>query len=117
LTAIWEAAGSPWSVRLQALLPCGGPGPVATRGSPPPSASPLRTISPQQIDHRLAPVKRRLKTRRDGRTKPGRLGCIRESSPSFQSSFAMAMFLSLESAYQSGRLERSFHEGGRIDVP
>jgi len=33
----------------------------------------LRAISPRQIDRRLAPVKRQLKTRRYGRTKPGTL--------------------------------------------
>src|SRR3990172_5231737 len=73
LTAIWEAAGYPWSVRLTALLPLWLPWARRRLRLSATVCRQLRTISPRQIDRRLAPVKRQLKTRRYGRTKPGTL--------------------------------------------
>jgi hypothetical protein len=73
LQVIWEAAGYPWSVRLKALLP--GWLPWARRRLRLSAAvcQQLRRLSPRQMDRRLGPVKRTLKTRRYGRTKPGTL--------------------------------------------
>jgi hypothetical protein len=71
LTTIWEAAGYPWSVRLKALLPLWLPWARCRLRLSATVCRQLRTISPRQIDRRLAPVKRTLTTRRDGRTKPG----------------------------------------------
>src|SRR5262249_7399628 len=73
LTTIWEAAGYPWSVRLHALLPLWLPWARRRLGLSATVCQHLRTISPRQIDRRLSPTKRRLKTRRYGRTKPGTL--------------------------------------------
>jgi len=73
LKQIWAAAGYPWSVRLKALLPLWLP--WARRHLPldATTEAQLRRISARQIDRRLAPHKRDLKTRRYGRTKPGTL--------------------------------------------
>ena len=71
LTMIWEAAGYPWSVRLQAVLPVWLPWARRRRRLSATVCRQLRSISPRQIDRRLAPAKRRLRTRRYGRTKPG----------------------------------------------
>jgi hypothetical protein len=73
LTAIWEAAGYPWSVRLKALLPLWLPWARRRLRLSATVCQQLRAISPRQIDRRLAPVKRTLTTRRYGRTKPGTL--------------------------------------------
>jgi hypothetical protein len=73
LTAIWEAAGYPWSVRLKALLPLWLPWARRRLGLSAPVCQQLRRISPRQIDRRLGPTKRQLQTRRYGRTKPGTL--------------------------------------------
>jgi hypothetical protein len=73
LTAIWEAAGYPWSVRLKALLPLWLPWARRRLRLSATVCRQLRTISPRQIDRRLAPAKRTLTTRRYGRTKPGTL--------------------------------------------
>jgi len=73
LTAIWEAAGYPWSVRLKALLPLWLPWARRRLRLSATVCQQLRAISPRQIDRRLAPTKRTLKTRRYGRTKPGTL--------------------------------------------
>jgi len=73
LTAIWEAAGYPWSARLKALLPLWLPWARRRLRLSATVCRQLRAISPRQIDRRLAPVKRTLKTRRYGRTKPGTL--------------------------------------------
>jgi hypothetical protein len=73
LTVIWEAAGYPWSVRLKARLPLWLPWARRRLGLSAPVCRQLRTISPRQIDRRLAATKRRLTTRRYGRTKPGTL--------------------------------------------
>jgi hypothetical protein len=73
LTAIWEAAGYPWSVRLTALLPLWLPWARRRLGLSATICQQRRAISPRQIDRRLGPTKRRLRTRRYGRTKPGTL--------------------------------------------
>ena len=73
LTAIWEAAGYPWSVRLKALLPLWLPWARRRMRLSAGVCRQLATISPRQMDRRLAALKRRLKTRRYGRTKPGTL--------------------------------------------
>ena len=73
LTVIWEAAGYPWSVRLKALLPAWLPWARRRLGLSTAVCRQLRAISARQIDRRLAPRKRRLRTRRYGRTKPGSL--------------------------------------------
>lgn len=73
LAAIWEAAGFPWSLRLQALLPLWLPWARQRVGVSPPLTQQLLALSPRQMDRRLQPSKRRLKRRRYGRTKPGTL--------------------------------------------
>jgi hypothetical protein len=73
LTAIWEAAGYPWSVRLKALLPLWLPWARRRLRLSASVCQQLRAISPRQIDRRLAATKRQLTTRRYGRTKPGTL--------------------------------------------
>ena len=73
LAAIWAAAGWPWSVRLQALLPLWLPWARARFRLPPALERQLLALSPRQMDRRLQPRKRQLKTRRYGRTKPGTL--------------------------------------------
>ncbi len=73
LTAIWEAAGYPWSVRLKALVPLWLPWARRRLRLSATVCQQLRAISPRQIDRRLALTKRQLKTRCYGRTKPGTL--------------------------------------------
>jgi hypothetical protein len=73
LHAIWQAAGYPWSVRLKALLPLWLPWARRRLRSARSVERQLLTISPRQIDRRLAPHKRQLTTRLYGRTKPGTL--------------------------------------------
>jgi hypothetical protein len=73
LRAIWEAAGYPWSVRLKALLPLWLPWARRRLRLSASVCQQLRRISPRQMDRRLATMKRRLKARRYGRTKPGSL--------------------------------------------
>jgi hypothetical protein len=73
LTAIWEAAGYPWSVRLKALLPLWLPWARRRLRLSATVCQQLRAISPRQIDRRLAPTKRQLQRHRYGRTKPGTL--------------------------------------------
>ena len=58
LTTIWEAAGYPWSVRLKALLPLWLPWARRRLRLSATVCRQLRTISPRQIDRRLAPAKR-----------------------------------------------------------
>ena len=72
LTAIWEAAGYPCSVRLKALLPLWLPGPKSARALGP---NPKATAHDQPRYHRrrLKPKTRQLKKRLYGRTKPGTL--------------------------------------------
>jgi hypothetical protein len=73
LRVIWEAAGYPWSVRLKALLPAWVPWAQRRLRLSASVCERLRQLSPRQMDRRLGPVKRTLKTRRYGRTKPGTL--------------------------------------------
>ena len=73
LTAIWTAAGYPWSVRLKALLPLWLPHVRRRLRLTRAVEQQLLTISPRQIDRRLAPQKRHLTKRLYGRTKPGTL--------------------------------------------
>ena len=73
LAAIWRAAGYPWSLRLQALLPLWLPwARVRFRLSPALEQQLLR-LSSRQMDRRLAPYRRPGRTGRYGGTKPGAL--------------------------------------------
>lgn len=73
LTAVWEAAGYPWSVRLKALLPLWLPW-VRKRFRPPREVEQqLLCISSRQMDRRLRPKKTQLRRRLYGRTRPGAL--------------------------------------------
>jgi hypothetical protein len=73
LREIWTAAGYPWSVRLKALMPLWLPWARRRLRLSAAVCVLLQGISPRQIDRVLRPVKRTLKTRRYGRTKPGTL--------------------------------------------
>lgn len=73
LSAIWEAASYPWSVRLKALLPVWMPWARKRFHLMPRLEQQLLRLSPRTIDYRLGPKKRQLKKRIYGRTKPGTL--------------------------------------------
>lgn len=73
LTAVWTAAGYPWSVRLKALLPAWLPWARKRLALTAAVDAALRTISARQIDRVLAPRKRVIRRRQYGRTKPGTL--------------------------------------------
>ena len=73
LRQIWEAAGYPWSLRLQALLPTWLPWATRRWKISREVADRLRTMSPRQMDRCLHPFRRELRKRQYGRTKPGRL--------------------------------------------
>jgi hypothetical protein len=73
LRQIWEAAGYPWSVRLQALLPTWLPWAVRRFRVADDVVARLRTMSPRQMDRCLRPFKQELRKRQYGRTKPGTL--------------------------------------------
>jgi hypothetical protein len=73
LRAIWEAAGYPWSRRLKALWPLWLPWARRRRRLRPSVERQLLAISPRQMDRRLAPHRREIRTRLYGRTKPGTL--------------------------------------------
>jgi len=73
LTAIWEAAGYPWSVRLKALLPSWMPWIRKRYRMTPQIEKQLLGISARQIDRRLKAKKSERKRRIYGRTKPGSL--------------------------------------------
>lgn len=73
LREIWTAAGYPWSLRLQALMPLWLSWAQRRFRLSAPVCAQLQAISPRQIDRVLHPVKRTLTTRRYGRTKPGTL--------------------------------------------
>jgi transposase InsO family protein len=73
LTAIWKAAGYPWSVRLKALLPVWMPWVRRRFHLSPKIEQQLLHISPRQIDRRLRAQKLQLQRRIYGRTKPGTL--------------------------------------------
>ena len=73
LTAVWEAAGYPWSVRLKALLGNWIPW-VRKRYRPSAEVEKqLLAMSARQMDRRLAGRKREQKRKTYGRTKPGAL--------------------------------------------
>ncbi len=73
LTAIWEAAGYPWSVRLQALLPLWMPWVRQRFRIRKEIERQLLSMSPRQMDRRLRAKKTERRRRIYGRTKPGRL--------------------------------------------
>jgi hypothetical protein len=73
LTAIWEAAGYPCSVRLKALLPLWQPWAIKRLGLTAQVQKQLLRISPPTIDRRLKGKRSQLKKRLYGRTKPGTL--------------------------------------------
>jgi len=73
LTAVWEAAGYPWSVRLQAILPTWMPWIRKRFSIGPETERELLAISPRQMDRRLGDQKRQARRRLYGRTKPGLL--------------------------------------------
>ncbi len=73
LTAVWEAAGYPWSVRLKALLPAWMPWIRKRFRLRPEIERQLRKISARQIDRRLKAQKTQRRRRIYGRTKPGYL--------------------------------------------
>jgi len=73
LLTVWTAAGYPWSLRLKALLPLGLPHLRRRQHLARELERQLLTISPRQIDRRLAPHRRQLTKRLYGRTKPGTL--------------------------------------------
>jgi len=73
LTAVWEAAGYPWSLRLKALLPGWMPWIRKRFGLLPGVEKELLRISPRQMDRRLKAQKTHRRRRIYGRTKPGYL--------------------------------------------
>jgi len=73
LVAVWTAAGYPWSVRLKALLPAWLPWARRRLRLTTATEQAVLRISARQIDRRLQPYKRELRTRLYGRTKPGTL--------------------------------------------
>jgi len=73
LSKIWEAAGYPWSWRLQALLPIWLPWARQRLRISPALEEQLVAMSPRTMDRRLQPLKRQLGRRLYGRTKPGSL--------------------------------------------
>ena len=73
LTSVWEAAGYPWSLRLKALLPAWMPWIRKRFKLSPQIEKQLLSISPRQMDRRLAAKKNQQRRRIYGRTKPGYL--------------------------------------------
>jgi hypothetical protein len=73
LTAVWKAAGYPWSVRLKALLPTWLPWIRKHHGLTAKLEEQLLRISARQIDRRLREEKKRAGRRLYGGTKPGSL--------------------------------------------
>jgi transposase InsO family protein len=73
LTAVWEAAGYPWSVRLKALLPPWMPWIRKRFRLRPEVERQLLQISARQIDRRLKAQKTQKRRHLYGRTKPGYL--------------------------------------------
>jgi hypothetical protein len=73
LETIWTAAGYPWSVRLQALIPLWLPWARRRLRLTRPIEEALRRMSPRQMDRRLQSKKRQISKRLYGRTKPGTL--------------------------------------------
>lgn len=73
LTAVWEAAGYPWSVRLKALLPQWLPWIRKRFRLRPEIEQQLLRISARQMDRRLKAQKTQRRRSIYGRTKPGYL--------------------------------------------
>ena len=73
LTAVWEAAGYPWSVRLKALLPLWMPWIRKHYRVRPEMEKQLLRMSARQMDRRLKSQKTQRRRRIYGRTKPGYL--------------------------------------------
>ena len=73
LTAVWEAAGYPWSVKLKALLPLWMPWIRRRFRLSERLERQLLRLSSRQMDRRLRGRKTQLRRRRYGRTKPGTL--------------------------------------------
>lgn len=73
LQSVWEASGYLWSRRLKAALPLWMPWVRQRFKTTPEQERQLQAISPAPIDRRLQAVKRQLKKRIYGRTKPGTL--------------------------------------------
>lgn len=73
LSAVWEAAGYPWSVRLKALLPSWLPWIRKRYRLRADMEKQLLGISARQMDRRLQAKKQQQKRRMYGRTKPGTL--------------------------------------------
>jgi len=73
LTAVWAAAGYPWSVRLRALLPQWMPWMRQRFCLRPEIERQLLQISARQMDRRLKPQKTQRRRSIYGRTKPGYL--------------------------------------------
>jgi transposase InsO family protein len=73
LTAVWEAAGYPWSVRLKALLPGWMPWIRKHFRASAEVERQLLKISARQMDRRLRQAKTQRRRRIYGRTKPGYL--------------------------------------------
>lgn len=73
LTAVWEAAGYPWSVRLKAILPTWMPWIRKRFKMGCETERELVAISPRQMDRRLRDKKMQARRRLYGRTKPGLL--------------------------------------------
>ena len=73
LTAVWEAAGYPWSVRLKAILPTWMPWIRKRFKMSRETEGELLAISPRQMDRRLRDKKLQARRRLYGRTQPGLL--------------------------------------------
>ena len=73
LRTIWQAAGYPWSARLQALLPRWLPWSRRRLRLSADTEKRLRAMSPRQMDRVLRADKARVRKRLYGRTKPGTL--------------------------------------------
>jgi hypothetical protein len=73
LTAVWEAAGYPWSVRLKAMLPTWMPWIRKRFKMDREMERELLAISPRQMDRRLRDQKLQARRRLYGRTQPGLL--------------------------------------------
>ena len=73
LTAVWDAAGYPWSVRLKALLPTWMPWIRQRFKMSRETERKLLAISPRQMDRRLRDKKLQARRRLYGRTQPGLL--------------------------------------------
>lgn len=73
LSAIWQAAGHPWSLRLKALLPLWMPWARKQFQLNPSLERQLLSMSPATMDRRLKAKKLQFKKTLYGRTKPGSL--------------------------------------------